>query len=104
VRDEVAAIESRYRVGRLLVLRETLGQAPKGFSAATKTFCTEFEQHVANFCARTVGAGAMLWGPDQGLAGRAARNVCYAPSYTIMGGTTQVLRNVLAERLLGLPR
>jgi alkylation response protein AidB-like acyl-CoA dehydrogenase len=38
------------------------------------------------------------------LASRAARAVCYAPAYTIQGGTSQVLRNVIAERLLGLPR
>ena len=104
VRQEVAVLESGYRIGRLLVLRETLGQAPKGFSAAAKTICTEFEQRVAAFCARTLGADALLWGGDQGLGGRAARAVCYAPAYTIMGGTTQVLRNIVAERILGLPR
>ena len=47
VRQEIAAIETGYRIGRLLVLRETLGQAPKQFSAATKTFCTELEQRIA---------------------------------------------------------
>ena len=55
VRQELAAIETGYRIGRLLVLREVLGQAPAGFSAATKTFCTEFEQRVAEFCARVAG-------------------------------------------------
>ena len=97
VRQDLAVIESGYRVGRLLVLREVLGQAPKGFSAATKTFCTEFEQQVADFCCRVAGADALL-------ASRVARNSCYAPAYTIMGGTTLILRNILGERLLGLPR
>jgi alkylation response protein AidB-like acyl-CoA dehydrogenase len=97
VRQELAALETGYRIGRLLVLREVLGQAPKGFSAVTKTYCTEFEQRVAAFCARVAGADALLWG-------RVARNVCYAPGYTIMGGTTQILRTIIAERLAGLPR
>src|SRR5580765_1078992 len=57
-RQEIASIEMGYRIGRLLVLRETLQQAPKGFSAATKTFGTEFEQRVANFCARVLGPAA----------------------------------------------
>ena len=87
-----------YRIGRLLVLREVLGQAPAGFSAATKTFCTEFEQRVAAFCARVAGPSATA------RPSRVARNVCYAPAYTIMGGTTQILRNILGERMLGLPR
>jgi alkylation response protein AidB-like acyl-CoA dehydrogenase len=102
VRQDIAAIESGYRIGRLLVLREVLGQAPKQFSAATKTFCTELEQRIAQFCASVMGPYATLAAPD--LGGRVARNVCYAPAYTIMGGTTQILRNILGERVLGLPR
>ena len=109
VRQQLADIETRYRIGRLLVLREVLGQAPKGFSAATKTFCTELEQQVAAFCADVLGPNATAW-DDRGdaraadVARRAAHNICYAPGYTIMGGTTQILRNILGERVLGLPR
>ncbi len=104
VRQELASIESAYLIGRLLVLRETLGQAPRGFSAATKVFCTEFEVRLAVVCADAVGLQSLLWGETNGLGGRAARAVCYSPAYTIMGGTVSILRNVVAERLLGLPR
>jgi len=97
VRQEIAALESGYRVGRLLVLRGVLGQAPTSFSAATKTFCTELEQRVARFASSVAGADTLLWN-------RIARGACYAPAYTIMGGTTQVLRNIIGERILGLPR
>jgi alkylation response protein AidB-like acyl-CoA dehydrogenase len=97
VRQDLARLETGYRIGRMLVLREVLQQAPKGFSAATKTFCTEHEQRVAEFVARTFGAAATVWG-------RTARAVCYAPAYTIMGGTSNILRNIIGERLLGLPR
>jgi alkylation response protein AidB-like acyl-CoA dehydrogenase len=103
VRQEIAAIEAGYHIGRLLVLRETLAQAPTGFSAATKVACTEHEQRVARFCARAAGARGLLWGGHDGAA-RIARNICYAPAYTIMGGTSEILRNVLGERVLGLPR
>ena len=97
VRQELARLESGYRIGRHLVLREVLGQAPAGYSAVTKTFCTEFEQQVAAFAARVAGADALL-------EGRVARAACYAPAYTIMGGTTLILRNIMGERILGLPR
>ena len=97
VRQEVARLETGYRLGRMLVLRGVMGQAPAGFSAATKCVCTEYEQRVADFVARVAGARAMLW--DEIGVGLA-----YAPAYTIMGGTSNVMRNIVAERILGLPR
>jgi len=103
-RQGIARIETAYRIGRLMVLREMLGFAPKGFSSVSKTFGTEFEVELASFCAGQLGASALLWGPSEGLGGRGARAVCYAPAYTIMGGTVTILRNVIAERMLGLPR
>ncbi len=97
VRQEMAAIEIGYRLGRLLVTREVLGQAPAGFSAATKCFCTEHEWRVAQFVAGVLGPRAQLW-DDVG------RGLAYAPAYTIMGGTSDIMRNILGERVLGLPR
>jgi len=97
VRDEIAKLEIGYRIGRILVIRETLKQAPAGFSAATKCFCTEHEVRVSDFVSRVLGPQAMLWDDvTKGLA--------YAPGYTIMGGTSNVMRNILGERVLGLPR
>jgi len=97
VRQEIADIEIGYRVGRILVIREVLRQAPAGFSAATKCFCTELETKIANFVFSVFGAESMLWDEvTQGLA--------YASGYTIMGGTSNVMRNILGERVLGLPK
>ncbi len=97
IRQEMAAIEIGYRLGRILVIREVLKQAPAGFSAATKCFCTELEWRIAQFVSRVLGMSATLWDDvTQGLA--------YAPAYTIMGGTSNVMRNILAERVLGLPK
>ena len=97
VRQEIARLETLYHVGRLVVMRSVLGQAPAGFAAATKCLCTEHEQRVADFAARVLGPEATLWH-------EVSRGIAYAPAYTIMGGTSNVLRNVLGERVLGLPR
>lgn len=97
VRQEIAAIETGYRIGRLLVLRGVLGQAPPGSAAITKTFGTELEQRITRFCARVLGPGSMTWN-------RWSRNLSYSPAYTIMGGTANVLRTIIGERVLGLPK
>ena len=97
MRQEIATIEAAYRIGRILVVREALKQAPAGFSAATKCFCTEHEQRVADFVWRTLGAEGTLWND-------VAHGLTYAPGYTIMGGTSNIMRNILGERVLGLPR
>ena len=97
VRQQIARLEVKYQIGRILVIRETLRQAPAGFSAATKCFCTEHEWDVAQFVMETLGAEATLW--DQTTQGFA-----YGPGYTIMGGTSNVMRNILGERVLGLPK
>ncbi len=96
-RDQIADIEIAYRIGRILVVREVLKQAPAGFSAATKCFCTEHEVKVADFVSRVLGPEATLWDD-------VTKGLCYAPGYTIMGGTSNVMRNILGERVLGLPR
>lgn len=97
VRQEIARLETGYHVGRLLVYREALRQAPKGFSAATKVYCTEHEIRVADFASRIMGPAATL---DSQLG----RQIAYSPSYKLAGGTSEVMRNILGERVLGLPR
>ncbi len=97
VRQAIARIEADYHVGRLLVYREVLKQAPKGFSAATKVFCTEHQVRVANFAARVLG-------PEMTLDNQQSREFCYSPSYLLAGGTSEVMRNILGERVLSLPR
>lgn len=97
VRQRISRLEIDYRIGRILVIREVLKQAPAGFSAATKCFCTEHEARVAEFVFHVLGADSMLWDD-------VTRGLCYAPGYTIMGGTSNVMRNILGERVLGLPR
>lgn len=97
IRQEIARLESGYHLGRILVYREVLRQAPKGFSAATKVFCTEHQMRVAEFAARVLG-------PRMTLDNQLSRQFSYSPSYLLAGGTSEIMRNILGERVLGLPR
>ena len=99
VRQEIAALETGYRIGRILVVREVLRQAPAGFSRGHQVLlhrAREPRRRVRR--PRCSGAEAHAVGPTSPGA------CVYAPGYTIMGGTSNVMRNILGERVLGLPR
>ncbi|MCJ7438803.1 MAG: acyl-CoA dehydrogenase family protein [Acidimicrobiia bacterium] len=65
-------------------------------SSIAKLVWSETEQHIAEVAAAVLGpmAGTGSWGTDR-VAVR---------SHTIAGGTTQVNKNIIARRVLGLPR
>ncbi len=67
---------------------------PEGSIA--KLLWSETEQHVTEVAAAVLG-------PDA-LGGPWARDRVFARSLTIAGGTNQVNKNIVAERILGLPR
>ena len=50
------------------------------------------------------GRAAIAWDPDTPAADAWAERLCGSPCFTIAGGTTEVLKNLTAERVLGLPR
>lgn len=65
-------------------------------AALTKLVWSQTEQQLAEVAARTLGASA--------LAGPWGRARLHSRSYSIAGGTTQVNKNIVAQRVLGLPR
>ena len=74
-------------------------QGPMASTAASlmKLGITEMLFDVAVLRGDLAGADAMLDGPE-------AAGMLAAPGGRIAGGTSQVQRNIIGERLLGLPR
>jgi alkylation response protein AidB-like acyl-CoA dehydrogenase len=75
---------------------ELHGRAMGPEGSIAKLLWSETEQHVTELASDILG-------PDA-LTGPWARDRVYSRALTIAGGTTQVNKNILAQRILGLPR
>ena len=53
---------------------------------------------------RILGPGATLVGPDSPSGGSVQEMTMFSPSPSIYGGSDQVQRNIIGERVLGLPK
>jgi alkylation response protein AidB-like acyl-CoA dehydrogenase len=74
-------------------------------SSMEKVLGSETDQRLQELALSLVGPYAELrTGPGSLLDGGTARQFLYARSETIMGGTSEIQRNVIAQRILGLPR
>lgn len=108
VRTQLAQMQIELDMGRFMVYKVawllTQGQVPNHEAAMAKCFCTEVEQRIAQTVCNLLGDYSVLLSgsPAARLSGRAAREYLYAPAYTIQGGTSNVLRNIMAIRGLGL--
>ena len=51
-----------------------------------------------------MGPGALAWEGDDARASRWATMVSSFPASGIAGGTNEVMRNIVGERVLGLPK
>jgi alkylation response protein AidB-like acyl-CoA dehydrogenase len=101
LRGEVAScwMEAQaYRLAtEMTVTRLTEGGSLGAESSLNKVFWSEMDIHIHETALR-------LLGPDGDLAGPWMKGYQFALAGPIYAGTNEIQRNVIAERLLGLPR
>jgi alkylation response protein AidB-like acyl-CoA dehydrogenase len=95
----------RYANLRILT-RLIRGEPPGPEGSASKLFFSETWQRVLELGLELQGAYATLWqGTDKAVAdGWWQFRMLRSRGDTIAGGTSEVMRNILAERVLGLPK
>ena len=110
VKDAVAQLEIEFNIGRLLCYYTAwtidIGRKPTSEAALTKAYCNQYEQRLNDLATRVLGPATQIrggspWSPYDGEIGD-----CYlwSPSYTLQGGSVEVLKNIVALRRLGMPR
>ncbi len=110
VRQQIAKFAIEVQARRLNSLRsltKRLKGAPPGPEGSIgKLSATELTQRMAKFAVELAGPRALLEG-DSPYAldqGRWLQAVLESPALTIAGGTSEVNRNIIGERILGLPK
>lgn len=102
-RAAVAALANRYTGYRRLTAISQ-GGLPGPEASAGKLAGTAAAKLVADAGVRLLGDDAVFAaGPGDDDSGRWQRNQAWLPGIAIAGGTDEVLRNIIGERVLGLP-
>ena len=110
VRDSVAQLEIEFQIGRLLVYYTAWttdqGRKPSREAALAKAYCTQYEQRLSDLASRVLGLPSLLLEGTSWAAfdGDLAESYLWSPSYTLQGGSVEVLKNIVAQRGLNLPR
>ena len=89
-----------YRV----VTMQAKGLIPNHEASMTKLFASELTQRIARTGVKVLGMYGQLWGDAAPLKGRYESSYMTSLASTIAGGTSEIQRNIIATRGLGLPR
>ena len=75
-------------------------------SSFVKLFWSEMSQRMHDTLMALLGSAGLCWepGPHAVAGGRLARSYLYYRAASLFAGTSEIQRNILAERVLGLPR
>jgi 3-oxochol-4-en-24-oyl-CoA dehydrogenase len=102
MRQRAAAVYTEAEALRLIRLRTVSaaisGKQPGPEASVRKALADEHGQHIMGLAKDAKGAHGMLDQGDQWDYG-----FLFAPALTVGGGTSEVQRNIIGERVLGLP-
>ena len=105
LRDRIGRLVCEAHVQSLLAFRTTLrqlsGADPGPASSVRKLVGMRHQQEAAELRFELLGEQGLAL---DGAAGQLAHTMLNTRCLTIAGGTSEVLRNVIGERILGLPR
>ena len=107
VRQEIASLYTLMEISRYTGLRSKAaaarGDAPGPEQSTGKLMMSVMMRQMRDFMLRLEGPSGMLMGDDAPLGGMAQWMALFSPAISIAGGTDEIQRNIIGERVLGLP-
>jgi len=107
VRQDLARLYTLMEIARYTGLRSKAaaerGDAPGPEQSTGKLMVSHLMRLMRDFMLQLAGPSGMLMGDDAPMGGMAQWMALFSPAISIAGGTDEVQRNIIGERVLGLP-
>jgi alkylation response protein AidB-like acyl-CoA dehydrogenase len=109
VRQQLAQLKLEFETGRLFMYRVAIamdeGRTPEWEAPLSKAYSTAFEQRLANVALEIMGPFGQLKPKAKysKLEGHAYHSYLSSKGYSLQAGSTEVLKNILSQRKLGMP-
>jgi len=108
LRQALVDVYIREQVLRYVALRVRAaiesGRSPGADGSIAKLAGSELVRRAASVHVQLLQMRGAAWLEADDDARKAVRTFIHAPSFSIAGGTTEVQRNIIGERVLGLPK
>jgi alkylation response protein AidB-like acyl-CoA dehydrogenase len=100
-----ASVEALWRMTQMCIADAERTGAPSPLGSAIKLRYSELAQEIAELAVRVVGR-PVIGATDLGgvRTGEVAREYLWSLQATIAAGTSQIQRNLIAQRILGMPK
>ncbi len=105
LRDKLVRLHTLIEVNRLSGLRAKAGGGRTGGEGNIgKLMMSELFRQFREVGLEILGPEGMLWGDDAVARGAIQEAAVFSPGPAIYGGTDEIQRNIIGERVLGLPK
>jgi alkylation response protein AidB-like acyl-CoA dehydrogenase len=104
IRQDLMRLYSMDQISAWGVQRAKVGQASPALPNLAKLMMSQMTRLSRDVGLRIIGASGTVMGPDTPGGGVIQELALFSPAPSIYGGTDEVQRNIIGERVLGLPK
>jgi alkylation response protein AidB-like acyl-CoA dehydrogenase len=107
IADRYIETEVGFNFSFRIISMQNRGLIPNYEASTSKMFASELNQRIQRTGIKVFGLNSQMWDPDDAVTPYGARftqNYYHTIPSTIAGGTSEIQRNIIATRGLGLPR